>query len=47
MTERWLADMPIFENVQGLKQAIGEAARKAGRDPAEIQLCAATKINDA
>lgn len=39
--------MSISENVTKLRKAIDEAARKAGREPGEILLCAATKMNDA
>ena len=39
--------MSILENVQDIRQRMAEAARSAGRDPREIQLCAATKMNDA
>ena len=37
----------IKENVQKIRKALEEAAVKAGRDPREITLCAATKMNDA
>ncbi|MDD3164821.1 MAG: YggS family pyridoxal phosphate-dependent enzyme [Oscillospiraceae bacterium] len=37
----------IAENVKRIKQQMADAAIRAGRDPAEIQLCAATKMNDA
>ena len=39
--------MSISENVAAIKAQIRQAAIAAGRDPAEIQLCAATKMNDA
>ena len=39
--------MSIAENVARIKQQMREAAIAAGRDPAEILLCAATKMNDA
>lgn len=39
--------MSIRENVARLRMAIDAAARKAGRDPGQILLCAATKMNDA
>lgn len=39
--------MSIAENVAAIKAKIAEAAIAAGRDPAEIKLCAATKMNDA
>ena len=37
----------IKENVANIRKALEEAAVKAGRDPGEITLCAATKMNDA
>ncbi len=37
----------IQENVAKLRIRMAEAARAAGRDPKEILLCAATKMNDA
>ena len=39
--------MSIAENIACLREKMEAAARAAGRDPAEIQLCAATKMNDA
>lgn len=36
----------ITENVAAIREKIREAALAAGRDPGEIQLCAATKMND-
>ena len=39
--------MSIAENVEHVRAQIDEAARAAGRNPAEIILCAATKMNDA
>ena len=39
--------MSIAENVALLRARMETAARAAGRDPAEILLCAATKMNDA
>ena len=39
--------MSILENVSAIKAQIAAAAIAAGRDPSEIQLCAATKMNDA
>ena len=39
--------MSIAENVARIRAEIAQAAIAAGRDPAEIQLCAATKMNDA
>jgi len=39
--------MSIAENVALIKENIRRAAIAAGRDPADIRLCAATKMNDA
>ena len=39
--------MSISENVSRIRAEIDRAALAAGRDPKEIQLCAATKMNDA
>ena len=39
--------MTIEENVKHIKAQITQAAIEAGRDPKEILLCAATKMNDA
>ena len=39
--------MSIAENVAYIRSQINEAAIAAGRDPKEITLCAATKMNDA
>ena len=39
--------MSIAENVARIKAEMAAAAVAAGRDPREIQLCAATKMNDA
>jgi len=39
--------MSIAENVARIKAQMAEAAIAAGRDPREILLCAATKMNDA
>ncbi len=39
--------MSIAENVTRIKQEMEKAAIAAGRDPGEILLCAATKMNDA
>ena len=39
--------MSIAENVAAIRARIDAAAIAAGRDPKEIQLCAATKMNDA
>ena len=38
--------MSIAENVARIKAEMAAAAIAAGRDPKEIQLCAATKMND-
>ena len=39
--------MSITENVARIKEEMAQAAVAAGRDPKEILLCAATKMNDA
>ena len=39
--------MSIKGNVAAVRERIAEAAKAAGRDPKEILLCAATKMNDA
>ena len=39
--------MSIAENVARIRAEMAEAAIACGRDPKEIQLCAATKMNDA
>ena len=39
--------MSIAENIAVIRAKMDEAAKKAGRDPSEILLCAATKMNDA
>ena len=39
--------MSIAENVAAVRRQIAAAAEACGRDPAEIRLCAATKMNDA
>ena len=39
--------MSIAENIARIKAEMTAAAIAAGRDPATIQLCAATKMNDA
>ena len=39
--------MSIAENVARIRAEMEEAALRCGRDPREIQLCAATKMNDA
>jgi len=38
--------MSIAENVARIRSEIAEAAAACGRDPSEILLCAATKMND-
>ena len=38
--------MSISENVAAIKEKINAAAIAAGRDPSDIKLCAATKMND-
>ena len=38
--------MSIAENIARIRAQMEEAATKAGRDPKEIKLCAATKMND-
>lgn len=37
----------IAENVAAIRERMARAAEKAGRDPRDITLCAATKMNDA
>ena len=39
--------MSIAENIARIRRQMADAARQAGRDPSEIFLCAATKMNDA
>lgn len=39
--------MSIAENIAAIREKMDAAAREAGRDPKEIRLCAATKMNDA
>ncbi len=39
--------MSIAENIAAIRQKISDAALAAGRDPKDILLCAATKMNDA
>ncbi len=39
--------MSIAENIARIQKEIARAAREAGRDPEEILLCAATKMNGA
>ncbi len=38
--------MSIEENVKRIREQIAHAAQEVGRDPSEIRLCAATKMND-
>ena len=38
--------MTIAENIANIRNQIAQAAKAAGRDPSEILLCAATKMND-
>ena len=38
--------MSIAENITAIRARMDEAARRAGRDPKEIKLCAATKMNE-
>ena len=37
----------IAENIEAIRENMAQAARAAGRDPKDIQLCAATKMNGA
>lgn len=48
MTERWSADMAqdLAARVAAVRADIDAAALAAGRDPKEITLCAATKVQD-
>ena len=39
--------MSIAENIARIRAEMNAAALCCGRDPKEIQLCAATKMNDA
>ena len=39
--------MSIAENVAAIRRQMEDAARRCGRDPKDIRLCAATKMNDA
>jgi len=39
--------MSIAQNIAHIRQEMARAALAAGRDPSQIQLCAATKMNDA
>ena len=36
--------MDLSQNVKAVQEKIAAAARAAGRDPGEIALCAATKV---
>jgi len=38
--------MTISENIMNIREEIAQAAKEVGRDPKEILLCAATKMND-
>ncbi len=38
--------MSIAENIAQIRQQMNQAAIAAGRDPSQILLCAATKMND-
>ena len=38
--------MPIAENIAKIRAGIRQAANAAGRDPSQILLCAATKMNN-
>ena len=40
------AEEMIMKNVAFVKSEIARAAEEAGRDPAEVRLVAATKMND-
>ena len=37
----------IAENIRVIRETMAQAAKAAGREPAEVLLCAATKMNDA
>ena len=39
--------MSIAENIAEIREKIAAAAKEAGRDPAEIMLVGASKMNDA
>jgi len=39
--------MSIAENIQGIRERMAQAARTAGRDPKDIMLVGASKMNDA
>ena len=39
--------MSIAENIAAIREKMTQAAIAAGRDPGDIALCAATKMNDA
>ena len=45
--ERWYNDMSIAENIQIIRERMARAARSAGRDPSEIMLVGASKMNGA
>ena len=45
--ERWYNDMSIAENIQIIRERMARAARAAGRDPSEIMLVGASKMNGA
>ncbi len=40
-------EQSIRDNIARIRAGMSDAAQAAGRDPAEIMLCAATKMNDA
>lgn len=37
----------IAENIRVIRETMAQAAKAAGREPSEVLLCAATKMNDA
>ena len=41
-----MTEAEIIRNVQSVRENIARAAEEAGRNPAEIRLVAATKMND-
>ena len=45
--ERNVEEMSIAENIAQVRASIAQAAREAGRDPSEILLVGARKMNDA
>ena len=45
--ERNVEEMSIAENIAQVRASIAQAAREAGRDPSEILLVGASKMNDA